>query len=289
MRKILITGSKGQLGRALEKALGEEYRLYLYDIEELDIADECATMEAVGKIKPGCVINCAAYTRVDDCESHSGLAKRINAEGAGNVSKAAAAIGAEVFQISTDYVFDGEGMKGKDGSIRPYTEKDKPGPVSVYGRTKLEGEMLSASENPRHCIIRTAWLYGEGHNFVRTMLRLGKTGGTVRVVDDQTGCPTSADELARAIKRMIFTRRYGIYHAVCGGMCTWYAFAKKIFELTGIPVNLVSIASSDYPTPAKRPKYSVLDTTALERDFGYRLAKWEDALAEYIRNGSGIL
>lgn len=286
MKKVLITGAKGQLGRALARILQIEYEIFLYDVEEMDITSEQDTLTAIMKIQPECIIHCAAFTRVDDCESMEEQAYLANATGAGNVAKAAAKCGAELIHISTDYIFDGEGIL-EDGKVRPYRESDSPNPINAYGRTKLAGERLVQQHCEKAYIARTAWLYGEGNNFVRTMLRLARTGKPVRVVNDQRGNPTSTMELARAIKKMMFTGKYGIYHATCEGECTWYKFAKRIFELADLTVALISITTDEYPTPAKRPKYSVLEKGTLRQKLGYSMADWEQALAEYMKEEAG--
>ncbi len=281
LKKVLITGSKGQLGRALAKVLRDDYQLFLYDVEEMDITSEKHSLSIVSQIQPDCIIHCAAFTRVDDCEKMQEEAYLVNAAGAANVAKAAEYCGAELIHVSTDYIFDGAGAF-ESGRIRPYRETDQPNPINSYGRTKLEGEILVQNTCKRTYIVRTAWLYGEGHNFVRTMLQLAGTGNPIRVVDDQKGNPTSALELARAIRKLMFSGQYGTYHATCEGECTWYAFAKRIFELAGLEVHTTPITTAEYPTPAKRPKYSVLENAALRDRLGYEMAHWDKALAEYI-------
>ncbi len=275
--KLLITGAKGQMGRALNKLLKNKagYQLVLTDLDEMDITDEKDVVRVMTAEKPDVVINCAAHTKVDLCEDDTENAYMINVTGAGNLSKGAAKIGAKIVHLSTDYIFDGE-------ATTPYLEESEPNPQSVYGETKLESEYAVTENNPKYFIVRTAWLYGEGNNFVNTMLRLANTQNEIRVVNDQTGSPTSATEVARVIAMLIETEAYGVYNAVCEGQCTWYDFAKRIFELAGLDVKVSPCTSLQYVTRAKRPKYSVLDNKNLREKFGYHLQPWDDALREYF-------
>lgn len=298
MERILITGASGQLGLALNRLLADKdkYLLNRTDavasqdgkVKSLDITDEQAVNKMFADWKPEIVINCAALTAVDLCESKEELAYQINALGPKNLAVAAEMIGAKLIHISTDYVFDGQAKT-------PYVESDETHPTSVYGKTKLEGEKFAQNNCSRTFILRTAWLYGEGKNFVKTMLRLagydvetGKltpSGNKIRVVADQYGSPTSALELARAIVYLMDTDRYGIYHATCEGITNWYEFAVIIFKEAGIETEVEAISTSEYPTPARRPMYSVLDNKALRELHGYTMMEWKDAFMEYMRNG----
>ncbi|MBR6637330.1 MAG: dTDP-4-dehydrorhamnose reductase, partial [Lachnospiraceae bacterium] len=202
-------------------------------------------------------------------------AYKINALGPRNLSIAASKVGAKMVQISTDYVFSGDADK-------PYTEFDEPAPQGVYGKSKLEGELFVKQFADKFFIIRTAWLYGDGKNFVKTMLRLAETNDKVRVVSDQYGSPTSTKELAKIIDKLLWTENYGTYHGTCEGSCSWADFAKEIFRLAGKNTEVDYITTAEYPTPAKRPAYSVLEKFMLKLTVGYKPADWHDAIAEYI-------
>ena len=251
---------------------------------EVDISDPLALREFAQGKEIGWVINCAAYTAVDRAEEETDLAFRINATGAGNVAKTARRIGARMLHISTDYVFDG--TKGA-----PYLPDDEPNPVSSYGTSKLEGERQVLANLPDAAMIRTAWLYGvSGANFVTTMLRLMGSRSEVKVVDDQRGSPTLALDLARAIVGMVNSGREvkGTYHFTNSGETTWYGFASEIYKLasrtnlTRKELKLTPIATAEYPTPAARPAYSVLDCARIEEEFGITPRPWEKALADHI-------
>ena len=279
MKKIIVTGANGQLGRAvnLQYADSTEYELINTDVEELDITSIDKVMEFVRDVRPYAVINCAAYTAVDACEKEEDLAFRINALGARNLSIAAGETGAKLMHVSTDYVFDGNG-------IRPYRETDPTGPQGAYGRTKLAGENIVREFCSRHYIVRTAWLYGDGKNFVKTMLRLSETNDKVRVVMDQVGSPTSAGELAKAIAYLLPTENYGLFHGTCEGDCSWAEFTKEIFRLAGKSTVVEAITSEEYGAAAKRPAYSILENYMLKMTTDFMFADWHDAIAEYIRN-----
>ncbi len=279
MKKIIVTGANGQLGRAvnLQYADSTEYELINTDVEELDITSIDKVMEFVRDVRPYAVINCAAYTAVDACEKEEDLAFRINALGARNLSIAAEETGAKLMHVSTDYVFDGNGS-------RPYRETDPTGPQGAYGRTKLAGENFVREFCSRHYIVRTAWLYGDGKNFVKTMLRLSETNDKVRVVMDQVGSPTSAGELAKAIAYLLPTENYGLFHGTCEGDCSWAEFTKEIFRLAGKSTVVEAITSEEYGAAAKRPAYSILENYMLKMTTDFTFADWHDAIAEYIRN-----
>ncbi len=286
MRKIMITGASGQLGLALYHLLqgNTEYELFRTDaaenkeqlVDSLDITDEEAINSYIFHIHPDIIINCAAMTAVDLCETQQERAYQINAIGPKNLAIASDRVGAKLIHISTDYVYDGQASE-------PYTEESITNPVSVYGRTKLEGDEFVLKYCKKAFILRTAWVYGEGKNFVKTMLRLAENNQTIRVVNDQYGTPTSAMELARAIIFLMKTDSYGIYHATGEGCTNWYEFAVTIFKETGVKAEVEPIPSSQYPTPAKRPMYSVLDNKALRERHGYVMKDWKDAFYEYLR------
>ncbi len=287
MERIFITGASGQLGLALNRLMSgqEEYRICRTDavsspdgeVQALDITDELAVQEAISGFDPDIIINCAAMTAVDLCETEQDKAYRINALGPKNLALAAEKCGAKLIHVSTDYVYDGQADK-------PYIETDATNPVSVYGRTKLEGDRFVSEICSKYFILRTAWVYGEGKNFVKTMLRLAEAGNHIRVVSDQYGTPTSALELAKVIIFLMETDSYGIYHTTCEGSTSWYEFAKIIFKLTGKTVEVEPIPTSEYPTPAKRPMYSVLENKALKDRHGYYMKDWTKALEEYMKD-----
>lgn len=278
MKPIIITGCNGQLGRAINKQLAgnTEYELVNTDVAELDITNVDAVMELARKVKPYAIINCAAHTGVDACETEADKAFRINAIGPRNLSIAAAETKAKLVQVSTDYVFDGFGDK-------PLTEFDKTNPQGMYGATKLAGENFVRDFADRYFIIRTAWLYGEGKNFVKTMLRLSEDHDTVTVVGDQYGTPTSADELAKAICCLFPTENYGLFHGTCEGSCNWAEFAEEIFRLAGKDTKVKHITTEEFGAPAPRPAYSVLENYMLKLTTDFRFADWHDALVEYMK------
>ncbi len=279
MKKIIVTGCNGQLGRAINKqyAGSTEYELINTDVEDLDITDIEAVMAHVKEVQPYAIINCAAFTAVDKCETSEDLAFRINAIGPRNLSIAAAEVGAKMVHVSTDYVFAGD-------ADTPYTEFVAPQPQSAYGRTKYAGEEFVKMFAQKYFIVRTAWLYGDGHNFVKTMLKLAETRDEVGVVADQIGSPTSAEELAKAIVSLVPTDNYGIFHGTCEGFCSWADFAEKIFEKAGKDTKVKHLTTEEYPTPTKRPAYSVLENHMFKMTGGYTFASWEDALDVYMKD-----
>lgn len=275
--RIVITGAKGQLGLELTNQLAkyEKYEVIATDREALNIVDVDAVNKFILETKPDVVINCAAHTAVDLCETDVENAYKINAYGAKNLAIACEKIGAKMVQLSTDYVFDGM-------SSKPYRECDMPRPKSVYAKSKLEGERFTKEYCSRYFIIRSAWLYGEGDNFVRTMINLSKTHNQINVVDDQIGSPTSTVDLVRVIISLISTEYYGIYHATCEGQCSWYNFAKKIFELSNINIDVKPITSEEFKRPAQRPSFSVLENAMLNLKGINSFRHWEEAIEEYI-------
>lgn len=287
MKKILVTGCNGQLGRAIRMEYENEQIAFINtDVIEaegiiaLDITDIDQVMRLIKSEKPDVIINCAAHTNVDACEKQWDLAYKINAIGPRNLSIAASEVNAKIIHVSTDYVFEGNGKK-------PYTEFDMPNPVSAYGKTKLEGERFVQQFADRYFILRTAWLYGDGKNFVKTMLRLAKTHDEVSVVCDQLGTPTSAVELAKMIHYLEGTDNYGLFHATCEGDTNWAAFAEEIFKLAGKNVKVNHVTSEQYaqmnPASANRPAYSILDNYMLRLTSEYKMAGWKDALQAYMK------
>lgn len=278
MKKIIVTGCNGQLGRAvnLEFQNNSEIEFVNTDVEELDITNIDKVMEFARQVKPYAIINCAAHTGVDACEDEWDKAYKINAIGPRNLSIAASETGAKMIHVSTDYVFNGKADK-------PYTEFDKPDPQGAYGMTKLAGENMVRDFANRYFILRTAWLYGDGKNFVKTMLRLSENNDKVRVVGDQVGSPTSAKELAAAIAQLIFTENYGIFHATCEGSCSWAAFAEEIFKMAGKKTVVETISTEEFGAKAPRPAYSILENYMLKLTTDYKFADWHDALEVYMK------
>ncbi len=279
--KVLITGCRGQLGIELCQQLNnlnrsnKRFELLKTDIDTLDITNSFQVHTMVTEEKPDVIINTAAYTNVDACETDELNAFRVNAIGAQNLSAAAFQIGAKMLQVSTDYVFDGTGNS-------PKREYDPINPQSVYGQSKALGEKLVLQTNPRHFIVRTAWLYGEGNNFVRTMLKLASEKKEINVVNDQIGSPTSTVDLASCIINLIKTDHYGVYHATCEGECSWYDFASRIFAMKSINIKVNPITTKELNRPAKRPAYSVLENFMLKLIGLNNFRQWEDALEEYL-------
>lgn len=276
MKKILVTGCNGQLGKAIQKEYeSEAAELILTDVADLDITDNAQVLQFVREHKPQVIMNCAAHTAVDLCEEQWDLAYRINAIGPRNLAIAATQTGAKLMHISTDYVFSGDGD-------HPYTEFDPVGPTSAYGKTKLEGERFVQQFAKNYFIIRTAWLYGDGKNFVKTMLKLSETRDNVSVVKDQFGSPTSAAELAKMMHHLEPTENYGLFHGTCEGSCSWADFADEIFRLAGLPTKVKHITTEEYGSATRRPAYSVLDNYMLRLTTDFRMADWQDAIREYM-------
>lgn len=287
MKKVIITGANGQLGRAINEIFAgdTEYELINTDfnvegIKNLDITNCEQVCSFFDEVKPYAVINCAAHTAVDLCEVQKDAAYRINAIGPRNLAIAASNCDAKIIHVSTDYVFPGNASS-------PITEFDTPAPKAMYGITKLAGEnFVKEFADGRWFIIRTAWLYGDGKNFVKTMLKLSENHDTLTVVDDQVGSPTSAKELARMIKYLLPTQQFGLYHGTCEGQCSWADFAKEIFRLAGKSTVVTPVTSEQYkemnPNSADRPKYSVLDNYMLKLTSDFMFADWKDAIKEYM-------
>ena len=278
--KILVTGSNGQLGHELRPLLDKEFpgAAIFTDVEELDITDAKAVEAFVLDNEITHIVNCAAYTAVDRAEEEKMQCARINTDAVKNIAMAADACGARIIHISTDYVFDGT-------SHRPYRESDKVNPISQYGTTKRKGETALLALSPDAIIIRTAWLYSaHGHNFVKTMLRLADTQKEIRVVCDQIGTPTFARDLAKAVVKVLGSHQWvpGIYHFTDEGAASWYDFAKAVFRIARRQVKVVPIPTEDYPTPASRPYYSILDRTRIKATYGVEIPHWEESLQTCI-------
>ena len=288
MKKILVTGCNGQLGRAINKVYEkDEVEFINTDVQEsegviaLDITNVDAVLSLVRETKPDVIINCAAHTAVDLCEQQWDSAYKINAIGPRNLSIAANEVDAKLVHVSTDYVFDGKGT-------RPYTEFDAPGPNSAYGKTKLEGENFVKAFAKKYFILRTAWLYGDGKNFVKTMLRLSENYEKITVVNDQVGSPTSTVELAKMIHFLEPTENYGLFHATCEGSCSWAEFAKEIFALAGKNTVVEPVTTEEYrkmnPNQAPRPAYSILENYMIKLTSDFQLADGKDALKVYMKS-----
>ena len=277
--RILITGSNGMLAKAVINKFKDENELILTDVAELDITNKDAVLEFVKENRPDVIINCAAYTAVDNAESNLELAEKINALGPKNLAIASKEIGAVLVHISTDYVFRGD---LNVDSI--YKETDETGPVTAYGITKLHGEEEIKNNCSKYYIFRTAWLYGEGKNFVRTMLNLGKEREFVNVVSDQHGSPTYTEDLASIIYQALNKKiDYGIYHATNQGFTTWYDFTKEIYSLANLNCKVNPVTSEEFITAAKRPKNSMLSKDKLISK-GIIIPTYEDALKRYLKN-----
>ena len=270
---ILVIGSNGMLGQELMGLYGSAARGV--DVGEIDITDLESVQRVLVTLKPRVVINAAAYTDVDGCETQVELALQVNGEGVAHLAMISKEIGAKLVQVSTDYVFDG-------GKGSPYQEDDPPAPLSIYGESKLAGEM-NAKFNPNHLIVRTQWLYGHaGKNFVETMLRSAGERSELSVVDDQVGSPTWTYDLALAIKALIDKGCCGTYHAANAGFVSWNGFASEIFRLAGLDVAVKPMSTAELGRPAPRPLYSTLDCGKLVRDTGFAPQPWQDALKRYL-------
>ncbi len=276
--KILVTGAAGMLGSDVVRAAEfVNHEVVGLAHSELDITDRQAVQRVLLEERPQAVVNCSAYTDVDGAEDDLDGAMDVNAEGAANVAAAAAEIGARVLYPSTDYVFDGS-------KVEPYVESDEPRPQSVYAQSKLAGEHETAESNPRHYIVRSAWLFGtSGRNFVETMLALAGDHGEVLVVRDQVGSPTYTAHLADALVRLLDTEAYGIHHLASQGECSWYEFAREIFAQAAVECRVMSCTADEFGRPAPRPSYSVLGT---ERTEALYLPHWREGLASYLAERS---
>ncbi len=311
--KILVTGAKGQLGYKIRQLLSANCKLILTDSDDMDITNPGIVNEVIGREEPKFIIHGAAYTKVDAAEENEELCRRINVYGTENVAKAAKANDATLIYISTDYVFDGK-------QNTPYSERQTPNPLSVYGMTKYEGEKAVAKICDKYYILRIAWLFGElpeghpGTNFVETMLRLAKERNELSVVNDQIGSPTYTGDLVEVIDRIASsgygndariierprltlpktetglatdqrpTLPYGTYHFSGTGACSWYDFAVEIFKQSNIKIEVKPITSNQYPQKAKRPAYSYLDKSKIEQALAIKVRSWQKMLGEYLDN-----
>ncbi|MGL5545646.1 MAG: dTDP-4-dehydrorhamnose reductase [Tannerellaceae bacterium] len=282
MKKILVTGANGQLGSELKDILGANNEQVLYtDVAQLDITKLDLVRAFIKEHKVTDIINCAAYTAVDKAETDQDIAYMVNCIAPKNLATVAAEENCRLIHVSTDYVFSGE-------ACTPYVESDPTSPLGVYGRTKLAGEEAVTDSGCDSVIIRTSWLYSAyGNNFVKTMMRLGKERDQLNVVFDQVGTPTYAGDLAAAIVKLIQTEELadvsGLYHFSNEGVCSWYDFAQEIMDQEGITCNVQPILSSQYPTPVRRPSFSVLDKAKIKKDFHITIPYWKHSLIMCLR------
>lgn len=277
--KILVTGSKGQLGHDVIHELGKRGIEALgVDVEEMDITDASACESVISGEKPDAVIHCAAYTAVDAAEDNLELCRKVNSDGTRNIALVCKKMDIKMMYISTDYVFNG-------GGESPWKPDDKREPLNVYGLTKYEGELAIEELVKKFFIVRIAWVFGvNGKNFIKTMLRLGEEKGAVSVVNDQIGSPTYTYDLARLLVDMIVTDKYGRYHATNEGICSWYEFAEEIFKQAGMDSVVVTpVDSSGFAVKAKRPKNSRMDRSKLKENGFEPLPTWENALERYLK------
>lgn len=275
--KILVTGVNGQLGYDVVKELEKrEHQAVGVDRKEMDLTSTEQIKECIENVNPEAIIHCAAYTAVDKAEDEEELCRRVNAIATKEIAECAKKLDIPMIYISTDYVFDGT----KDGE---YTEEDIPNPINVYGKTKYEGEVYVQELLEKYYIVRISWVFGEnGNNFIDTMLRLAKERDSLNVINDQVGSPTYTKDLSRLLVDMIETDKYGIYHATNEGYCTWYEFAKEIFKVTNVDIQVNPINTSEYPTKAKRPINSKINKHKLVENELLILRDWKKALDDYI-------
>lgn len=274
--KILIAGSNGMLGHDLIEVLKDNHELILTTSKTLDITNEKQVMDFICDVKPDLVINSAAYTDVDGCESNQELAYNVNGEGVKNLSLACREVDCPLVHISTDYIFNGK-------NTRPWVEDDEIGPISIYGKSKLKGEEYIQEILDKFFIVRTAWLYGiNGKNFPKTMLELAENHSQITVVYDEVGTPTYTPDLAYGISKLIETDYYGIYHLTNSGNCSWCEFAKYIFEIADVDVEVIPVTASEFARPAPRPSYSVLENKKWIENGFEPLRNYKDAIKEYI-------
>ncbi len=288
-QKILVIGCTGQLGTDMcSEARSARYEVEGIDFPQIDITDPGLVEHCVVSSKAACIINCAAFAAVDDCETQHERAFALNADGAGYIAAAAASIGARMIHISTDYVFDGR--KDCDSA---YVETDLPNPQSIYGKSKLAGELKVAAACGNHQIFRIAWLYGlHGKNFVFTIRAVAEkkaaSGGALMVVNDQFGTPTSTKEVCRQVLKTMQTDLTGIFHATCEGFCTWFDFAGEIVRAARIPAEVRPCTTDEFPRPAPRPKNSMLENERLKRSGIAIMADWKSAFGEFLRDETAL-
>lgn len=280
--KVLVTGAHGQLGLDLVDAFSD-HDVTPLSHDDLDVSAEAAVVAAVADAEPHLVVNSAAWTDVDGCESDPDRAHRVNALGPWWLARACSLVGASLVHFSTDYIFDGTGRTRPGGEPRPYREFDPVDPLNEYGRSKWAGEQLVRATLDEHYIVRTAWVCGaRGSNFVKTMLRIGREQGEARVVEDQIGSPTFTRDLASAVRELAVTGRFGTYNRTNEGRCSWYELAAATYELAGVEVELTAIASDELDRPAPRPAYSVLSSVHARAAGLAALPHWRDGLERFL-------
>lgn len=276
--KVLVTGVKGQLGYDVMRELKKRgHEAVGVDIDEMDITDAGQVWQVLTKTAPEAVIHCSAFTAVDRAEDEVDLCRRVNAQGTKNIAEVCEELDCKLLYLSTDYIFSGDGE-------RPWEPEDEPNPLNVYGQTKYEGEQEIKTRCNKHFIVRISWVFGiNGNNFIKTMLRLGKEKGAVKVVDDQIGSPTYTFDLAILLVDMIESEAYGEYHATNEGICSWYEFAKEIFRAAGMDdVTVTPVATGEFPAKAKRPKNSRMSKEKLVKNGFNKLPTWQDAVRRYL-------
>jgi dTDP-4-dehydrorhamnose reductase len=273
--KVVVTGANGMLGMDVVSLFKESCDVIGLGRSELDITDLDQCLHVINKHQPDVIVHCAAYTSVDLAESEEDIAYAVNAYGTRNLAIAAERVGSKICYISTDYVFDGT-------SSKPYKEYDNTNPINVYGKSKRAGEILVQSLSTKYFIVRTSWLYGlHGNNFVKTMLRLAESHQQLTVVDDQIGSPTFTEDLALFLLQLVATEKYGIYHASNSGSCSWYEFAKAIFEERGIDVEVIPCSTKEFPRPASRPRYTVMDHLGIRVNGFGGLRSWKEKIGSF--------
>ncbi|MED4113702.1 dTDP-4-dehydrorhamnose reductase [Priestia megaterium] len=277
-QKVLITGANGQLGKELVELFTEKgFEVYGFGRDKMDITNQAQVQEIISTLKPNIVLHSAAHTQVDLAESEPDQAFLINAYGTRNVAVAAEAVGAKLVYVSTDYVFDGT-------SNEPYNEFSATSPLGVYGKSKLAGEQFVRDLHSKFFIVRTSWVYGRhGGNFVKTMLKLGKERKELSVVSDQIGCPTYTLDLANSILEIVATEKYGIYHISNSGSCSWYEFAKAIFEVNSNEIHINPCKTSEFIRPAARPSYSVFEHKSIHLNSFKPIRHWREALEDFLK------
>lgn len=276
--KVLVTGVKGQLGYDVVRELQSRgHEAIGVDIEEMDITDETAVSRVMEETAPEAVIHCSAFTAVDRAEEEQELCYKVNVQGTENIAKMCQKLGCKMLYLSTDYIFSGEGQ-------RPWEPEDTPSPLNSYGQSKYQGEVALRQYVDKYFIVRISWVFGiNGNNFIKTMLRLGKEKGAVKVVDDQIGSPTYTFDLAKLLVDMIETEQYGAYHVTNEGICSWYEFAKEIFQEANMKeVTVTPVSSEEFPVKAKRPKNSRMSKEKLVQNGFSLLPSWQDAVKRYI-------
>lgn len=277
--KVLITGVKGQLGYDVVRELQKRgHEAVGVDIDEMDITDAAAVERVMTEVQPDAVIHCSAYTAVDRAEEDIEICRRVNVDGTENIAKICEKLNCKMLYLSTDYIFSGDGE-------RPWEPDDEASPLNAYGQSKYDGELALKKYVEKYFIVRISWVFGiNGNNFIKTMLRLGRENGAVKVVDDQIGSPTYTYDLARLLVDMIESDRYGAYHATNEGICSWYEFAKEIFRAAGMDnVSVTPVKSGEFPVKAKRPKNSRMSKEKLVTNGFSLLPAWQDAVARYIK------